>query len=218
MFSTITTVTLLATFAFVGIHSVITLASAAKCGRKFGAIDIIKLPVFLLTLLFVEQKLTFIGVIKKLLFLLTLLCFVVLLLTGFIPKLICGHTITGYPLMIHATFAPIFAICIAVLAVLTAAQHSFDRSNWRIVLNICKPDDPAIEACEKSGCFVKKLCFWVVIALSLPLIISVLLGMLPFFDVHAQELFINIHRYSAVFLTASAIIYIYLTVIEKARS
>src|SRR4030042_5070192 len=72
----------------------------------------------LFTLLLIEQKLSPVGVLRKLVYLLALLCFVVLAFTGFYPTVVLGEHISGYLIMVPATFAPIFAICLAVPAVL----------------------------------------------------------------------------------------------------
>ena len=70
--------------------------------------------VHLCTLPFLEQKLSLAGALRKLVYLLALLSFVVLGITGFYPTLVLGEHISGYLVMIHATFAPILAICLAI--------------------------------------------------------------------------------------------------------
>jgi len=47
-----------------------------------------------------------IGLLKKLVYALGLVCFVVLLITGFGPWLVLQKRLAGYWLMAHATFAP----------------------------------------------------------------------------------------------------------------
>jgi len=76
--------------------------------RGLRVLDPLRLVVFFKTLLFVEQKWSLVGVLRKLVFLLAILCFVILAITGFIPRVVFGVAISGWWLMIHATAAPVF--------------------------------------------------------------------------------------------------------------
>ena len=98
--------------------------------RGLRILDPLRLVVFFITLLFVEQKWSLVGVLRKLVFLLAILCFVVLVVTGFTPMIFLGKLITSWWLMIHATVAPIFAVCIAALAVLWAEKNRLDKNYW----------------------------------------------------------------------------------------
>ena len=57
------------------------------------------------------KKRSLMGILRILVYLVALLCCLVLAITGFYPTLILGQHITGYLVMIHATFAPVFAVC-----------------------------------------------------------------------------------------------------------
>ena len=175
----------------------------------------------LFTLLLVEQKLSPVGVLRKLVYLLALLCFVVLAVTGFYPTIILGRHISGYLLMVHATFAPVFAICLAVLAVMWARNCRFTRGDWpwfqRIVQRVTlvkSADDQA--HCEGSG-LGQKITFWLIIFLALPLGLSIILSMFQLFGTHWQELLLGIHRYTALVFALVAIVHTYLLVRAKTK-
>ncbi len=172
--------------------------------------------IHLFTLLFVEQRLSLVGVLRKLVYLLALLCFVVLAVTGFYPTLVLDEHISGYLLMIHATFAPIFAICLAVLAVMWVSHCRFTRSDWpwlqRLIRRVILPktaEEKSVCQCSNPG---QKITFWLIVVLALPLILSIVSSMFPFFGTHCQELLLDAHRYSALLLALAVIVHTYLMV------
>ncbi len=89
------------------------------------------------TLGFIEQKLSFAGAIRKLVYILAFLSFIILAITGFYPTLIKGEHISGYLIMIHATFAPVLAVCMAVLAVMWAGKSRFNNKDWPWFTQAC---------------------------------------------------------------------------------
>lgn len=173
----------------------------------------------LFTLLLVEQKLSPVGVLRKLVYLLALLCFVILAVTGFYPTIILGQHISGYLLMVHATFAPVFAICLAVLAVMWARNCRFTRSDWpwfqRIVQRVTLVKSADEEAYHEGSGLGQKITFWLIIFLALPLGLSIILSMFPLFGTHWQELLLGIHRYTALVFALVAIIHTYLLIRAK---
>jgi len=172
--------------------------------------------VFLLTLLLLEQKLKLVGIVRKLVYLLALLCFAVLAVTGFYSPLVSGKPIGGYLLMLHATFAPVLAGCLAILAVMWADNCRLDKNYWPWLQKLLQRETPDKTAGEKYE-LGQKLSFWIIVFLALPLILSIDASMLPFFGTDWQELLLNAHRYSALLLTLVVIIHIYLTVLARAR-
>jgi len=215
MYQTISITALLITFAGIVLHCIIF-----PSGKKRQWNPLKKL-VHLLTLILIEQKLSPVGVLRKLVYLLALLSFVVLAVTGFYPTLVLGEHISGYPLMIHATFAPIFAICLAVLAVMWAGRCRFTYSDWpwfkRIVQRVTLTKNASEEAhCESSG-LLQKITFWLIIFLALPLILSIVSSMFPIFGTHWQELLLDIHRYTALLFALVGIVHIYLAIRTKMK-
>jgi cytochrome b subunit of formate dehydrogenase len=148
------------------------------------------------------------DILRGLVYLVAVVCGAVLAITGFYPVLAMGH-ISGYLMMLHATCAPVFAACMAALAVMWAGRCRFERFDCPVTARLVswlggkKPDDEV--ACGSPGVGQKAL-FWLLIVLSLPLILSIVLSMFPLFGTHYQVLFLGMHRYvAAVFVLAAAL-------------
>lgn len=182
------------------------------CGYKprFTVGSLIRKKVHLLTLLFPEQKLRLPGKIRKLVFLLGVLSFLVLLLTGFAP-LLFGHKLEGYWLMIHATFAPVFIGCAAIVVLLGAGEYAFNSKDADAIQH-------RFSCNRKEGCCVTdsgvgaKVGFWLLAALSLPVTLTMVLSMLPLFGTDGQDLMFHLHRWSALFFVLTAIIELYILI------
>jgi len=212
MFQTISIVAFAMTVGCLALNCIIS--PCKECWRHP-----LRKSVHLLTLLFIEQKLSPMGVLRKLVYLLALLCFVVLAVTGFYPTIILGEHISGYLVMVHATFAPIFAICLAVLAVMWARNCRFNHSDWpwfsRIVQRVTLVKSASEEAHYESTGLGQKITFWLIIFLALPLILSIILSMFTLFGTYWQELLLGIHRYTALVFALVGIVHIYLVIRTK---
>jgi len=199
---------------FTGIAVCCVASPCRGCGWRPG--QILRRLIHLFTLLFVEQRLSPLGILRKLVYLLMLLCFVVLAVTGFYPALILGKSLSGYLLMLHATFAPVFAACLAILAVMWASHCYFTWGDWpwlqrlirRVILPVTANKKPV---CESSN-LGQKITFWLIVLLALPLILSAVSSMFPLFGTHGQELLLDVHRYSALLLALVAIVHTYLVI------
>ena len=184
--------------------------------RGLRILDGLRLLVYLLTLLFIPQKLNLVGIFRKLVFLLALFCFVVLAVTGFYPSVVLGKALSGYLLMVHATFAPVFAICIAILAVMWAHNCRFDKKYWPWLQRLLGRETGGAAAIEKYE-LGRKVLFWVIIILALPVILSAVLSMFPLFGTHGLELLLQLHRYSTLTLTLVVIVKTYLMVMAQMK-
>jgi cytochrome b subunit of formate dehydrogenase len=185
--------------------------------RSLRILDPLRLVIFFVTLLFVEQKWSLIGILRKLVFLLAMFCFAVLVITGFVPMIFCGKQITGWWLMIHATAAPVFAACIAALAVLWADKNRLDKNYWPW-LNRALQCQPKSTTLPEKFELALKISFWAVLLLSLPMILSAILGTFPLFDTCGQGTLLQLHRYSTLLLSLFAIIYLYLAALTEMSS
>lgn len=203
---------------FVGIilHHIFSRPKTEDTERQCFIISILKKFVFILILFLFEQKLSLVGILRKLIYLLALLCFVVLVITGFFPKLILGETISGYWIMLHTTAAGVFAGCLAVLAVMWAHNCKFDKNYWPW-LNRLLQREPVNKAAGEKYELGRKICFWLIVLLALPVILSVVLTMFPFFGTDWQQLLLALHRYSALSLALVIIVHTYLMVQGQAR-
>ena len=211
MFQTISSLAFLATLAGVVIHWFVSPVGAEARGGC-----IVRGMVQVLSLLLVEQRSSLLGALKKLCYLLAALSFVILAITGSYPLLIQGEHISGYLMMIHATFAPIFALCLAILALTWASHFRFAKDDCpclqRLLRRVTRLRIPVPEGQCQWTSVGQKAAFWAVVALSLPLILSILLSMFHLFGTHWQELLLAIHRWTAVVFGIAVILLTYLTI------
>ncbi len=160
------------------------------------------------------KKWDLINVLRILVYLVALVCFVVLVITGFYPVVFLGEHLSGYLLMVHATFAPVFAGCLAVLALMWADNCRFEKNDWPWLQKLLYGEAAAKPAGAKCQ-LGQKVCFWVIVLLALPVILSIVLGMFPLFGTDGQEFLLNLHRYSTLLLAAAAILHTYLIIRTK---
>lgn len=157
-----------------------------------------------------KSKRSLIDVLRMLVYLAALFCLVVLAVTGFYPVLIRGEHISGYLVMVHATFAPVFAVCLAVMAVMWAAKCRFSRGDWpwfdRLVQRVTLVQSAGAE-CPGSAGLWHKMFFWLTIFLALPLGLSIVLSMFPLFGTHGQEYLLGLHRWMAYVFAPIALIH-----------
>ena len=168
------------------------------------------------TLLFFDRHLSPVEILRKLIYLLTLLCFVVLVITGFYPPLILGESICGYLLMAHVTAAGVFAVCITALTIMWADNCRFDKNYWPWLLRIVRHEPANNSAAEKYEPGLK-VCFWIIIVLSLSLILSSLLAMFSLFGTEGQKVLLQLHRYCAILMVLAAVLHTYLLVLTHAK-
>jgi len=163
----------------------------------------------------VEQKLSLLGIFKKLVYLLALLCFCVLAVNGFFAAVVLGKSVSGYWIMLQTTAGGVFAVCMAILAVMWARRHRFNESDWpglqRILKRIIRLKTANNIPAEKSR-LGQKITFWLIVVLALPLILSMVSSMFPLFGTYWQELLLEVHRYSALLFALVAIVHIYLVI------
>jgi cytochrome b subunit of formate dehydrogenase len=171
---------------------------------------------YLFLLPFIKWRLSLLGMLKKLVYWLALLCFIVLALTGFAQRLLFGEAISGYWLMLHATCAPVFAVCLALLALMWAPRFVFRWGDWPwlegLIRRFIRLESEAAEPAGEGFSLGQKITFWLMIILALPLILSIVSSMFPFFGTDCQELLLDIHRYTALALALAAIVHIYLMI------
>ncbi|UCC98453.1 MAG: hypothetical protein JSW66_00895 [Phycisphaerales bacterium] len=160
-----------------------------------------------------KPKRSLVDVLRMLAYLVALLCFVVLAVTGFYPVLVLGEHVSGYLVMAHATFAPVFTVCVAVLAVMWARNCRFTAGDWPWLERLVRRATLAQSAGEKprgrNACLGlgQKVAFWLIIFLVLPLGLSIMLSMLPLFGTHGQEFLLGMHRYTALVFAPIAVVH-----------
>lgn len=210
MYETVAILVILATIVGIIAHW-FAFPATSEC-RGQGAI---RGTVHVFSLLLIEQRSSLLGALKKLCYLVAIVCFLVLAITGFYPLLVQGKHISGYPMMIHATFAPIFAICLAILALTWAGQYRFRKDDWPWLQRLLRrttrsqiPADVAEGPCRGAGT-IAKITFWAIVVLALPLILSITVSMLGLFGTYWQALTMTIHRWTAVVFTVAVLVHTY---------
>ena len=144
--------------------------------------------------------------IRSIVYASTLLCFLLLAVTGFVPILFVGDHLTGILLVIHVTVAPLFALSLSALGLLWAHALRFDREDWRILHGVGKAGIG-----KETIRFASKMAFWLTLLLSLPLMLTVILELFPLFGTEGEEFLIRLHGYSALCLMLVAVTHLYCT-------
>ncbi|MHC4325831.1 MAG: cytochrome b/b6 domain-containing protein [Planctomycetota bacterium] len=167
------------------------------------------------------RKQSLVVILRMLAYLLALVSFVVLALTGFYPVLILGEHISGYLVMLHVTFAPVLTVCVAVLAVMWASNCRFTAGDWpwleRIVQRVTSVKNAGKTAQTKSSGLGQKITFWLVLFLTLPLALSIVISMFPLFGTHGQELLLGLHRKISYIFTVVVIAHTFLLIRAAAK-
>ena len=150
-----------------------------------------------------SEKRLLIKIVSILLYSALVVVFGLLLITGFVPRLIFGHAPTGYMLMIHAGLAPVFACLMAAAALLWAHRNSFTGSEVTPPFNIKQ--------------IALKKCFWAILIVALPLMLSIVVGMFPIFGTSVQHCLIYLHRVCAIVFVLFVILHTSLLIVKKRK-
>jgi len=162
-----------------------------------------------------------VSVLRKLVYLVAMVCGIVLAVTGFYPVCVLGEHLSGYSLMLHATCAPVFAACVAALAVMWAGRCCFEDGDCPITKRLVgwltgSKDSQEQGKCRNSG-VGQKVFFWLLIVLSMPLIMSIVLSMFPIFGTHWQDVLLGVHRYVAGAFVVCAVVHGFLLVRTRGK-
>jgi hypothetical protein len=132
--------------------------------------------------------------------------------TGFLPVILLGKHMSGTMLLIHVTAAPLFALALAAASLV-----------WSHRLRFVEQDAGSLKAlASRPGTFgvsaapaLSKACFWATLALALPLMLSIILTMFPWFGTDASRALLGLHGYSAVALVVIAKCNAYLSILQS---
>jgi hypothetical protein len=121
-----------------------------------------------------------------------LICLVLLTLTGFVPPVLLGTHLSGYLLMFHLVIGALFALGMVILGLLWSHEHRFDQGDWQTIKQLKQ------SATDRKCVLWQKIFYWIMEALSLPLVFSIVASMYKLFGTHGQEFLLQLHRYSAL--------------------
>jgi len=142
---------------------------------------------------------------KKLVYVLCVGSVILLTITGFLPILFTGNSITGVALLLHVVAAPFFAVCIALVGIIGAHSHRFEPGELQNGLGLVTEKNSGKSSKEQVNSVGQKISFWLIVLVSLPVILSILLSMYPLFGTHGQEVLLYLHEYSALLLVLVAV-------------
>ena len=137
--------------------------------------------------------------LRKAFMALTVLIFLVLMLSSFIYVLIFGSDLSGFLLLVHVTAAPLFVLSLTVSVVLRAHDMQFSASDIEHLYRII-PGKNNRRDLKKSALFSQKVYFWLFTIFAIPAIISILLSMYPLFGTSGQIMLLNVHKFSVLVL------------------
>jgi hypothetical protein len=141
--------------------------------------------------------------LRSITYLVTILAFLIMLITGFLPLLFTGSNLTGIFLMIHVSVAPFISITFAMLVILFAHSNRFDGDD----IAFSTKDSGKRKTKYKDSAYMK-MNFWLISVFSLPAMVSIILSMFPLFGTEGQISLLEIHRYSVLIISILVIFHI----------
>jgi FtsH-binding integral membrane protein len=130
-----------------------------------------------------------------------LVCFGAVAGTGFLTVLAGHETLTGYRLLAHVIAATAF-----VMACLLVTLFWTHRNQFRSAASSDFPSTSAV--------LLRKVFFWVALALLLPTILSIIGAMFPLPTPDQQELLFRIHRSCALPMAAASLLFVYFAAVS----
>lgn len=133
---------------------------------------------------------------KKGVYFLTLVCLVILALTGFIPYLIFGVPLGGFALMLHVALSPLFILLITIIVLGWANSRTFSGQHWNFITSDLFKKEKSQQAADD---FFEKFFFWFIVLFSI-ITASMVFSMYPILGTVGQEAILDVHRFSSVVL------------------
>jgi len=152
------------------------------------------------------------SIVERVIHGVTLLSFVTLGVTGLIAAIGHGARLTGWPWVVHAYAAPVFAVGLTCEVVMWAKDACLAAYDWRWLaycggyLGFGK-DKGLVAGRFNAG---QKVLLWLVAALGLAALASGLERMFPVAGPAAHDVVYQVHRYSTLGLMMAIIAHAYL--------
>lgn len=128
--------------------------------------------------------------------------FLYLAASGLLFAVFVRRGMFGLPLLAHVMGGGLFALGLAAILMLRARAYRFDQAEAAVFESFACPIFKNL-----SRALVGKALFWVFAMLGFVQIVTALCSMLPVFTFNTQVALIMIHRYSALGLVLTAILY-----------
>ncbi|MGH7494983.1 MAG: cytochrome b/b6 domain-containing protein [bacterium] len=153
------------------------------------------------------------GTLMRFFYLATLLSVFILALTGFLPVIVFGQSISNVAMFLHLLLAPLFAIGLTALALFWAQRHRFDKKDWdRLRQGVGEENARSQPAVPNV---LQKIGFWLILLLAVPVIVSTILMMSSLYGTAGQESLLHLHGYLGLWLLAVVGVHTYLVLANK---
>lgn len=150
--------------------------------------------------------------IERYLFVLTVLVFLALAVTGMAPGVLWAGRLEGYLLMMHVGSGGAFMALLALLALRWAEDCRFKSHDARWWQGCCGGEEPLPAGRFDAG---QKLAFWAVLALGTVTILTMMVSMLPVFGPEGLETLRDVHRYCGLVFVLIAYLHCYRTMTAR---
>jgi hypothetical protein len=135
-----------------------------------------------------------------------------LIASGFFFALFIGRGMFGLPLLGHVMLGGLFAASLALVLILRGRAYRPDKDDAAVFESFARPAFKNL-----GGTRSRKILFWTFAAFGLVQVATALGSMLPVFTFETQQALVIVHRYSALALLLTAIVFIDLAVIPRRR-
>jgi hypothetical protein len=153
---------------------------------------------------------SFLRLLRIFINILGFICFAAVAGSGFLAVFTEQNTLSGYRLMAHVIAAPIFAIACVPIALFWTYRNRFTASDWSGL----RWPWAAPESRGSRAVMLRKVFFWIALALSVPTMVSILAAMFPSSTPDQQEYLFLIHRSCALPLAAAGLLFAYFAVVS----
>jgi hypothetical protein len=141
------------------------------------------------------------------------LSLVYLAASGLFYALFIPRGMSGFPLLGHMGFGGLFALTLAALLLWRGRAYVPDKGEAEIFEAFACP---IFKNLSKS--LLRKILFWTLAFLGFVLIATALGSMLPLFVFDAQRTFIGIHRYAALGMVLTVIVFVDITFVPSSKA
>jgi len=137
-------------------------------------------------------------------------CLAYLAASGLFFAVFIPQGMFGYPLLAHVVAGGLFALSLAAVLLWRGRAYRFDKEETAVFERFACPFFENL-----SAAFVRKILFWALALFGIIQVVTALGSMLPLFTFDAQQVMIVVHRYSALAIVLTAIVFIDTTFIRR---